>query len=142
MMKTAAVAALALALSGCTSQAPVTITKTVTVTTEAAPPKSNLPTLSDLYGTCKLDGLMQVVLGDGGSTLSFEMPAYPIETLTVTVDQAVCVALGLEMPSSVNAKIAATGYGDPTASESWENVTLTWKISDKGATTFIYEMAT
>lgn len=136
-----AVVALGLVLGGCTAEAPVTITKTVSVTTEAAPPKSQLPTLSYIYAACKLDPERGAKLGDGDKTLSLELFAYPIDTLTLTVDEAVCVSLELKMPSSVSAKLAATENGDPSQTESWENVTLTWKISDLGNISFIYEMA-
>lgn len=138
---TIAAAVLVLTLSGCTTDEPATTTTLAAVTTEAAAPVSSLPSLSDLYATCKLDGLRHVTLGDDGNLLTLELPQNSIATMTVTADESACVAVGLEIPDAVVAKIGATEPGDPSASESWENVTLTWKYSSEGDLTFIYEMA-
>lgn len=106
----------------------------------ATAPAPMLPSLTDVFDSCRLEGLRGAELGDGGGTLTVEMPAHPVATLTITADESACVAVALDIPDSVLSKISLTSPGDPSATESWQNVTVTWKLSDNGALTFIYEM--
>lgn len=99
---------------------------------EAATEAAKLAILGDAVATCGVTETTSFLLGDGGTSLTFDMKGE--EQLSgARITDIYCVLAELDVPTSVVSHMDQTTSMDGRQSESWENLEVSWSYHpDRG----------
>ena len=88
--------------------------------------------LTEAVSTCELAGAPGIQLGDGGTTLTFDMQGEDESSGAGYLDIA-CIFAALEMPSNVSSHMDQTTSMDGRQAESWDDIAISWSYHpDRG----------
>ena len=98
----------------------------------AAALESRRAVLTAAVASCGASGAEGLVLGDGGTTLTFDMKGTDESTGT-SIQKISCIFTALDIPANVSSHIDQTTSMDGRQSESWGDVTVSWSYHpDRG----------
>jgi hypothetical protein len=88
--------------------------------------------LSGAVKSCGLSSATGLELGDGGTSLTFDMKGKD-DSSGASIDDVACIFARLDMPSAVLSHIDQTTSMDGRQTETWDNLTVSWSYHpDRG----------
>jgi hypothetical protein len=98
----------------------------------AAALESRRAVLTTAVGSCNATGATGLALGDGGTTLTFDMQGKD-ESTGASIKDIACIFAALHIPANVTSHIDQTTSMDGRQSESWDDITVSWSYHpDRG----------
>jgi hypothetical protein len=88
--------------------------------------------LTTAVGSCNAAGAKGLALGDGGTTLTFDMQGKD-ESTGGSIKDIACIFAALHIPAKVTSHIDQTTSMDGRQSENWDDITVSWSYHpDRG----------